>query len=140
MTPLEVIEILKEAEKLAHKIANRKSVLFSEGRLGEFFNSNNRDRQTIWKDVVIAYNHFKAIDLDYLVRLYNEPKPKPNVMRSTREITGRNGCAIIFSDECPIKGACHISNDGPFCTYYQGVSTDEGDFSIACSYKEGGIK
>lgn len=128
----EIKQILIEAERLAHKIANRKSVFFSEGKLGEFFNSKGRDMQTIWKDVVVAYNHFKAIDLNSLVEVYN--RHQVTVMRPTREING-NGHTVIFSDECPIKGICHMITQASICRHNQGVSTEEGDFSIRCSYR-----
>lgn len=133
----DVKQILSEAEVLAYKIANRKSVLFTEGRPGEFFNSNNRDMQTIWKDVVIAYKHFKAIDLNDLVRVYNEPRSEPKWL-DAKELFGYEWRAV-HCDKCPdpshntlckLLSIKHSLNTNcEYCGRFDGSN-------IECKYKE----
>jgi hypothetical protein len=133
----EIEKILSDAEALAFRIANRKSVAYPSKKthqvqVGDFFNNTNRDMESIWKDVIIAYDHFRGIDLNDLVATYREHH-STSVWRTTRHISGCEH-TFLFSNTCPIDGIC--STKGIYCKYYQGASSAPNSSAIKCGYKE----
>jgi len=139
MTNTEVISTLREAELLAYKIADDKHLIWTNSldhSLGQVFNTQAPEGKAIWRDVCIAYNHFKAIDLNILVDAYNKYITTP-VKYHVQEV---NGCGhiVMVCHHCPAeKGICATlspfeEKDNKSCEHNKMLISNYVD----CSYKK----
>jgi hypothetical protein len=133
----EVEKILQEAEALAYRIAEGKSIECPYPSPGNVFNHTHPEINSIWKDVCIAYNHFKAIDLNILVEAYNKYITTP-VKYYVHKVGGCRHTAFVCND-CPSSlGICAMlpsfekAPDTKMCPHNKGLDSNY----VMCGYKK----